>query len=172
MNLLNFCEHPANPALAQPLVFDGHVYASDGRIAVRIVSDRAFHNYTDAPLDWKWPRQICGWLTERLPKAKLSLLPLFDVPDLAECRECYGNRKVEDIDENENEIVIDPCPDCGGSGKTDKVPVKFNQVGISFYYLKKLQTLPGLKIDLTGNPTDMIPFVFDGGEGVVMPMRL
>lgn len=149
MNLKDFCEKDADfrPAIANPVNFDGHAYATDGKILVRVAADPAYQEY-DALFHRKWPIQAKEWLDEKIPSAKLSPLPDFQESDL-------------DLSALSAEEIAQ-----------DWVPVRFGELAVNLHYLKKLRALPGLKIDLSGSGAVQIPFTFDGGEGLLMSMKL
>jgi hypothetical protein len=113
------------------------------------------------------------------------------------CRECGGEGEVEaETDFNDSEVeckscdgdgVVDehhkaatstprPCDRCNGTGLNRTTPIKIGPTVISYAYLSLLVDLPGIEIDISGDHSDKttippIPFRFDGGFGVVMPMR-
>lgn len=171
INLLNFCKEPIHISLKQPLNMDGYTYVSNGHIAIRVAANP---DYKTSDPNWhRWPRQIEQWIVDRLKVDKLQPLPDYEAPEPRQCFCCGGSGKVlDDDDDGEESATSYVCTVCGGSGKTDMVPVVFGNIGVSHHYLKMLQDLPNLKIDLTGGPKDMIPFTFDGGVGLVMPMKL
>lgn len=186
MNLLDFCKDSFCEETRKPVNFEGHTYITDGRIGLRVPRDP---QYEEAPADWKWPSNLRDWINEHMQSAILAPLPPYTEPPLKECQDCIEGKVIGDAEESIIGIpgdldlseydagavlVIMTCPDCGGSGKTDKVPVAFGNLGISLHYLKLLCQLQpfNLRIDLSGCPQCRIPFAFDGGEGVLMPMRL
>jgi hypothetical protein len=169
MNLQDFCGDSDYLRIGKPVNLDGYAYATDKHIAVRVPGKP---EYEKATPDHKWAKQLRGWLDDASQKAKLSPLPDYEAPDPDVCFMCYGAKAIEDdIEVDEEEPAIIQCPECKGTGTTDKVRVRFGHIYVSHYYLKMLATLPGLLIDLTGGPTDRIYFVFHGGDGVVMPMK-
>lgn len=185
MNLLDFCKDAFREEIRQPVNFGEHTYVTDGRIGLRVARDP---QYQEAPENYKWPKQLGLWIDAEMMSASLSPLPAYQDPPLERCHDCHGTGKVmadaeerviglpDDIDLEMTSIgatlVVLACPDCKGSGETDRVAVAFGKLGISLYYLKLLRTLPNLKIDITHCPECRIPFAFDGGEGLLMPMRL
>lgn len=72
-----------------------------------------------------------------------------------ECEGCYGTGKVD-------------CHKCLGTGKT--LPIAIGSGHFSYLLLKKIQRLPNIKIGPTG-PQDPAWLKFDGGEGLLMPMK-
>lgn len=68
------------------------------------------------------------------------------------------------------------CEDCGGQGFTiENVPVKVAGIGLSIsnHLLRRVRDLPGIMIAVKGRVDDLPPvrFKFDGGDGLIMPMR-
>lgn len=76
-----------------------------------------------------------------------------------ECKTCYGRAKV------------DKCEECEGMGKVeDKSPVDVGNAAFQPRLLRLLQSLPDCEIGPTG-PQPPAWFKFDGGDGLIMPMR-
>ncbi|AEC22243.1 hypothetical protein PT7_P007 (plasmid) [Pusillimonas sp. T7-7] len=83
-----------------------------------------------------------------------------------ECKECDGEGRVKRVGGDHKE----PCPWCDSTGnKLVPIPVG-DQAHISSKYLAVLHGLPDCEISLGGTSAG-IPFRFNGGIGVVMPMR-
>lgn len=83
-----------------------------------------------------------------------------------DCKECVGTGQVQDgCDEEE------VCEACGGTGMVRYQPIKVGARYFGLVYLKLISELPGVKFSPggTGGPGY---FVFDGGEGVLMPMNI
>ncbi len=84
------------------------------------------------------------------------------------CKECDGSGQVTAGYEDYNEM---PCRRCAGTGVARFKPV---QVGVShfdLYYLILINGLPGLKFSPGAGRMDMAYFMFDGGDGILMPMN-
>lgn len=85
------------------------------------------------------------------------------------CKRCDGAGKVQSIF---RDGVGAPCEDCGGTGY-DKSQIA--SVGSSTYMrnlLEKIAGLPGLRIQHHTDGCHAARFIFDGGEGVVLPRRV
>jgi RecJ-like exonuclease len=85
-----------------------------------------------------------------------------------ECPVCEGRGKMNGDGER--------CEDCNGQGyRIEAVPVKIGAIGLSIsnQLLQRVKDLPGLEIAVKGRIEDMPPvrFRFDGGCGIIMPMR-
>lgn len=65
----------------------------------------------------------------------------------------------------------DPCDNCNCSGI---MPCDHRIAGALFRgrYIRALKMLPGLKMWINPNPNEASTFAFDGGCGVIMPMRV
>jgi len=99
-----------------------------------------------------------------------------------ECPECNGIGDVN-FDSDYHNYIIE-CKSCDGTGKKKKCEncygtgtveskkaIKIGEVGFQNYYLLLLKTLPNCKIGPTGSSTPAW-IIFDGGDGLIMPMRL
>ncbi|MCK9361657.1 hypothetical protein M0Q28_05570 [Patescibacteria group bacterium] len=87
-----------------------------------------------------------------------------------DCSECDGDGEVRH--EECPDCDGHPCPDCDGTGKV--TPMQPVAVGNSHYqlaYLLILKALPNCKIGPNVNPMYQAPFTFDGGDGLLMPMK-
>lgn len=182
-----------------PFVFKGKSYASNGHIAVcvpasesspdsegsfgRIISGLFEAANFDAGLE-----PLPAYPAIELPKCKVcdgvgKREPLQECPECrgegfvewdsgqhfydADCKECDGDAEVRIADAEDV-----TCERCGGAGTEMDVPVMFGETAINYRYLKLMETLPGLLVGLSGRKfPDVIPFKFDGGVGLVMPIR-
>lgn len=85
------------------------------------------------------------------------------------CKACDGEGKVNML---VHEGLGAPCEECGGTGHDKGQHIS---IGTSTYLrilLDKVATLSGVKIQKHSNGNHPARFVFDGGEGVVMPYRV
>jgi hypothetical protein len=93
-----------------------------------------------------------------------------------DCENCKGEGCTSAPTEYSKDAF--PCPGCGGTGgfdKTPTIPLRLGADGhadISTIYAAKLATLPGLLISFATDGMTEIPFVFDGGNGFLMPVRI
>ena len=142
--------------LSVPFSLNGHTYASNGHIAVRVPRRPDIPENKEAPsieelerLPWDFSRVKFG----PLPEPKL-------LPD--RCGWCNGSGRQHN------------CPDCRcwrkhchGSGKLQP-RVRIGKATFFGPYVEWMQTLPGLEI---GKPKlrAPLPFRFEGGEGLLMP---
>ncbi len=126
-----------------------------------------------------------------------GLIPLVDweKPDLKECGDCDGTGRVNVCTECKgvgelSSVYAEPCEKCETSGvipgtekdcpyckgKGKKFPFfKPSLIGNGIYacaeYIVQIESLPNPRIGVSGTPEDVIPFSFDGGIGLLIPMR-
>lgn len=185
--------------LCRPHAYHGKLYASNGHIAVCVPAlegepdtqdsfgesikklfeaanfDAGMEPLPDYPAMELPNCEGCGGSGKRKP--------------LEECRECRGEGFVEwDTDfhtyeadckgcDGDGEVGIVggadlTCERCSGSGTEHDVPVMFGATAINFRYLKLMERLPGLLVGLSEKVFPaVIPFKFDGGAGLVMPIK-
>ena len=84
------------------------------------------------------------------------------------CKECDGTGQVTSGYEAYNEMS---CRHCMGTGVARYKPVKVGASHFDLSYLYLINGLPGAKFSPGARQLDMARFVFDGGEGILMPMR-
>ncbi len=166
--LMPFCDEEI-PNFKEPWTKGNWTYATNGKICIRVpavdgVEENAFTPQADRLFDTAFaPKQ---W--SPVPKVEKP-----EQPKEIECDECEGSGK---SDENQCEFCgkYPECEECGGSGKIMKPPlVKKKEIdGVIFdeKYLYLIQKLPGIEIGVNSLP-DASRFRFDGGEGLLMPMR-
>ena len=81
-----------------------------------------------------------------------------------ECKDCGGTGKML------NEASNDSCDTCGGTGQRPRQSVRIGEALYARWLLAEIIDLPGIRVSPAG-PGDAAYFVFDGGEGLLMPMR-
>lgn len=167
--LRNFCSgDERRPITCRPWSFGDFSYATNGTIIVRvplvadvpIVADRE-----------KTAKMVDQWLTNYASMERVPA-PRIDLPKGRSwtCDECDGRGTKHD------------CPDCGcdcrecdGTGRCHQpVLVAWRGTHISRENWRLVTALPGSVI--AASPPlppvhDHISFAFDGGSGIVMPMR-
>lgn len=82
------------------------------------------------------------------------------------CKECDGSAQVA----YSGEIAV-ACRHCGGTGKKRMKAINVGRSHFDLFYLHLINGLPGARFSLGAGPMDCAWFVFDGGEGVLMPRR-
>lgn len=202
IDILQFCEQGSRCGLDKPFSDRGFVYATNGHILIRVSLNKETEIYANSNPDKALPkipgdfpgREQINAADVVLPE---NLSPCIKCEDgfstTAECPECNSAGTVElDSGHNtyehkcktcdgEGEITLagEPkkCIFCDGTGISLSQPIKVLNCSIQLRYLKMLQNLPACKIFSMEPSKDTfhlnpIGFEFDGGEGMVMPMRV
>lgn len=165
--LQKFCSiDPTRQAIHQPWTRDGFTYATDGRILVRVPAMADVPENEQAPnADRLWPMSST-WQVTGQPVPEHPPEP-FSTP----CKECDGKGKWSET--RGKRRVDSECTECDGTGSVVQAqPIAFGKHLLSDVYLRKLSLLPGVKW-LHESTEENLPvrFTFDGGEGLLMPMR-
>lgn len=167
-----------------PFVVDGQTIATNGQIMIRVQGVDPAANQ-DAP--------IAQSVRALFEKVYSDFVPLPTLPKAQKCRLCKGAGFIEDADcedcdgrgEFMHGVHIYECQNCDGTGTTGRVqcrdsecdggfvrePVKIGDATFSARYLRLIAALPNARI-CTDGPQGTAAFVFDGGDGRLMPMRL
>jgi len=179
--------------LCYPNRIGSYIYATNGWIGIRIPDDGSLEARECDKLE-SMPAMF------EVPVAEFIDLPALPLPNNCKacsgsgreykepCDECDGNGEFEhgthtydckrcDGGGGKVQLAIReglgvPCEDCGGTGH-DKSQIA--SVGSSTYLrnlLEKIAGLPGARIQIHANGCHAARFIFDGGEGVVMPCRV
>ena len=162
INLDMFCDPERREPggdLSVPFSLNGHTYASNGAICVRVPRRSDIPENKEAPaaeklerLPWDFSRVKFGPLPEPEP-----------LPD--QCWRCAGRGHEHSCPDCRCE-----CNLCNGSGKLTP-RVRIDKAVYQVRYIEWLQALPGLEV---GKPTRrhprLLPFRFKGGEGLLCPM--
>jgi hypothetical protein len=195
MDLKRFCANKSDPRayLREPWAHKGYVYATNGHIVVRVPAP----DQAEAIAEHKAAATAEG-LFATFPAIEAQPLPPFtlgeecffcagtgeaysvDCPDCDgegefihgahdyECKECEGGGFVDAEKIPENKTV---CHACYGRGyKAHRAPVGPMGAGFDASYLSWIAALPGVLFAARG-PAESGRFTFDGGEGLLMPMR-
>lgn len=163
MNLTPFLStDETREAMMTPFSYGTFTYATDGRIIVRV--DRR----ADIPERNNAPKQVqIEDIFRKATGADWMEVPTLPTPILEKCLACGGHGKIE------WEKQTYECEECEGKGSNRKlIPVDICAQQFSDEYLEKIKSLPGAMIapSITREAKPM-PFCFDGGRGVMMPMR-
>lgn len=177
---LQFCAK-GNPKYAFLLfpIDDGEwSYCSDARICLRVPK---FEHKSGVEATQKTIEALRGFFAKNNHK---DYQPLPATPEGGwgkPCESCEATGKIDEIVcaccgsrmALPNEIVTD-CPNCEGRGRfvSRKEFLVVGHQAVSHYYLALISSLPNVTI--APSPTgelDHLHFRFDGGEGVIMPMR-
>jgi hypothetical protein len=149
------CREPGRD-LSVPFSLNGHTYATNGHIAVRVPRRPDIPENKEAPnaegLPWNFSRVTFG----PLPEPELLL---------DRCLMCLGRGRKHECPDCSCE-----CGHCNGSGKTPP-RVRIGKAVFAVRYIEWMLALPGLE---TGKPMrkhpQLLPFRFNGGEGLLCPM--
>lgn len=160
-----FCStDKALPYLMQPWSRGAYTYATDGYILVRVARRDDVPENSQAPDAEKLLEKV------QIDTASFTPLPPFDLPPekMDECASCGGSGYEHDCP-NCNCI----CKNCNGSGEESHYG--FISVGIfglpyASRYIAIIRSLPGVEISRTAARLDPMPFRFDGGIGLLMPL--
>ncbi|HLP97509.1 MAG TPA: hypothetical protein VK149_03590 [Sideroxyarcus sp.] len=187
--------------MQSPIRRDGHLYATNGWIGIRIPDDA-----TVEATDTMELQRLCALFEH----GEIEFHPLPALPEPVKCKHCHGTGKIyqeecPDCDgdgdfwhgnykydckecdgsgmlkcESNDDSKAESCWDCNGTGEADyrngAVPVKIGDLHFQPHLLRLICDLPNAKIEQvrTTDPqqTPGTHFIFDGGEGVVMPIRM
>ena len=192
MDLQRFChEYRGKGSLSTPFSRGDYTYATDGRMIVRVPRLKDMPERDNAPKadhlgwnhselsDWTNPPKIDLSGTEKCSLCKGS-------GKATVCPECDGEGEVvAETAMNEYEVTCktcegdgataggkDMCSSCDGTGLYIDNPVKYGSRYIGGLLLAKMSILPDLQFSHYGGIEDAVRFIFDGGEGLVMPFRV
>lgn len=88
-------------------------------------------------------------------------------PEDEECPRCNGRGTKHDCADCTCE-----CSKCGGSGRVVAVQgCLVHGIPFDLKYIRLIAGLPGIRIPKTIDPKNPMPFVFEGGIGVLMPLN-
>lgn len=200
MSLDAFCSmDESRKALMRPFALDGHTYATDGKIAVRVPGESAPEVVEKETADL-FPKvkkiiedgkaAATTWVTPtRIPDMELceTCKGIPPEPKEADCPECGGDGEVylsnnyHDYQcdcitcDGDGTVELEGCEDCHGTGHrcgSKDVFCGIQGVWLSLQLLTRLKPLPGLRLGLhDGGSLNAHYFTWDGGDGVVLPLR-
>lgn len=170
IDLKQFCSSPDDSSrydFTVPRPRNGHTYATDAKICVRVPTDqpdfpRGDSKFPDCTiLDWKHadiPADCWRpWPDRSLVEGKWNCTECNGTGQVCTCKQCGRG---------------DECDECSGTGEA--VYPAFQPVGelwIDQKYDAKIRQLPNVRCFVEGSDTAAcVLFVFDGGEGIVMPI--
>ncbi len=162
--LQTFCSTDETRAiLMKPWSVGDKTVATDGRILVIVP------RIPDVAENDKAPK-LEAVTVDVIPKSEPSPLPdKLPEPDMQDCTFCYGDGHVE-IGGGKSVR----CEECEGEKQYRKaIPIKVGTQNLSDLYLEKIKDLPNLKIfNHATDDSGAATFTFDGGSGLLMPIRL
>jgi hypothetical protein len=170
IDLQQFCStEKYRPYLHAPSSLGNFTYATNGHIIIRV------KRLSNVPENSSFPD------TERLfaanyrdsefrPMVSGTLPPLI-IDEAETCDACDGTGFQHRCPDCQCE-----CSGCGGAGKVrttsdNDTSVSINGAVFDIRYVRMLQSLPGTLIESLPRKEEAMSFRFDGGEGMLMPMR-
>lgn len=163
IDLQPFCETDETRFyIMKPFTRGEHTFATNGHIIVRVPKREGMEGDEKAPK----PEAIFA----KHFKGELVDAPDFAFPkfDAGPCLKCLGGN--ESVHECPNCDCL--CDECDGGGfAIEKTTVTVHGVLFNAKYMRLLYALPGLKLPISAGKEDPLPFAFDGGDGLLMPMR-
>jgi hypothetical protein len=189
-----FCsDDVTRKALCNPFNLGEFTFATNGHFGIRIPIQ---HEYDGNEPIKNVDGVICyGKIQEQF---WIELPPLDSVVEISDCKHCKGLDNVTECPEcegtgevswesewgheyeaeclncNGRKTISGECEECGGSGKnTRDKNVRLGTKLLNGRLLSIMSQLQGLKIapDAPVDKYKPIPFKFDGGTGIIMPMR-
>jgi hypothetical protein len=168
---------------------DGYVYATDGRICIRVIDDGSLLAFPPAG------RLKDIDLAKVFDGEKNCDIPMPELPARIECKHCHGTCLEHDCPMCEGQGMLDgdvapitcprcegnrrikpdhtaePCWWCNGRGEQEDNPVLIGGMHFNRVYLALAAELPGARfVRIDGYTVARIEF--DGGEIAIMPTRV
>lgn len=187
VELLNkFCANEEyRYSLRDPFSQGEYSYATDGVLLLRVGRIEEVKPRDDAPqglvntLPWDH-EQINNWID----------LPEYEISESEKCWSCKGTGKSskctkcggegewhgEDVcgfcnGEGHMPSSEDGCESCYDTGVDMRTPIHIGINKIAMLYLERIKELSGIKISDANKINEPFRIKFDGGYGLIMPMR-
>ncbi|MEK9207769.1 MAG: hypothetical protein AAB922_04755 [Patescibacteria group bacterium] len=189
MDLNLFCDE-SREKLAKPFNYDKYTYATNGKILVRVKKDPQYNDNVGVdvlrlPFDHD---HITEWVDMPTMPAPMDCMACGGIGTVSECLDCKGEGEITlKSDYGEYEVECETCdgdggadmvcPLCDGLKKRhlDNESIMYQGYRLCLNLLEKIKTLPNIKLgfvpQLSGNFYPPVRFKFDGGIGLLMPMR-
>jgi hypothetical protein len=195
--LAKFCTlDPTRVNISVPWSKGDFTYATDGSILIRVPRKEFEPEIDGAPnvdgmFDAPVPAEMFSLADIELPALEATEKTCPDCngagTEDCECPECDG-RGMVDFSNRHSDYEVD-CKTCDGEGKIHKCdkcnatgkitiqnmqPVAVGNAHFQLKYLLLLKDLPGCKIGPGAKAMGFVAayFAFDGGDGLLMPMRV
>lgn len=167
LELQKFCStDKSRPELHKPFSCGNFTYATNGHICVRVTKrDGALED--NGRGEW-----IAKFFKKQPEMSPAKFAPLQLIATLAEvkCPECNGRGREHDCPACECE-----CDNCAGTGKAEKrrshTYVNLRGAAFDLKYVRQIAALPAVELELFAPKLAPMYFRFDGGDGVLMPVR-
>lgn len=144
--------------LMQPWSRGEWSYATDGRVMVRVPRRGEVLDIAFAPMN------AAALFTESFPReTSWEVLPELPEITMKDCLWCDGLKSEEGPG----------CDECGGEGKMPNLtPCRFGERDLNLIYLHKLARLGRVELAVEFGLHDTpLAFRWEGGQGLLMPMR-
>lgn len=198
MDLSLFCDaSDSRPMCQAPFSYDGFTYYTNGHVCVREVGEKA-DSAESKGIAVSIIVELFSSLDFSIDKHSIALPALPEIK-LSSCNHCSGSGKLSlcpecsgsgevcfENDYNEYEVTCETCygrgkspngetckcEECNGTGKAEgnaHDAVKVGHLNMRLKYAHKLALLPDVSL---GIQKDKFTFIFNSGEGVLMPISL
>ena len=167
VDLASFCSAQSDIGfLAAPWTHEGYAYATDGALLIRIPQSEEI-----APLPGTPVIEAARRFQDLGLGSTVNFVPLPPLPPrlrgMKTCPLCFGSGAV--LNEKQKPIL---CGGCHGARHVKNArPVAIGDRNFSAHYCLKIAALPGLRVVIDGGQDQPLCFRFDGGEGLLMPLR-
>ena len=163
LDLQPFCSRDqARFYICTPFTRDEWTYATDGAICIRVPRREGMTGDEKAPrADTLFPAQF----------PLLRPFPDLDLPPAEEedCSVCDGRGYEHDCPYCE--CLCDTCSGNQRVSTDDSISIGLRGATFACKYMRLLACLPNTLIPQQLEPNKAMPFRFDGGEGLLMPVR-
>lgn len=171
--LQTFCCGEDRPNISKPFCQNGHTYATDGRIAIILLSFKLIDGEQEKP---DMSRLFYEDVLRKCESADFELPELPDLEEDGRCKDCGRSGEVIWEYRDSNDYLYEKameCPVCDGIYIGRKaIPVFFDCRIFENRCLHKIKELPGLKIlPEWDNVGDYLHFKWRLGYGLLCPMR-
>lgn len=144
--------------LHKPFTHNGFTWATNGRIAVRVPSMES------VPENGLAPKNTAYVFKPFDAEKCIAPMPVFPPVELVACSSCGGTGEEADGS---------ACWKCEGEPMSEKAEsVQCGTRKISNILLAKMAKLSGVLMQIDGDKLSPCSFTFDGGCGLVMPMKI
>lgn len=170
--------------ISSPFSRGKYSYATDGHALIRVDRIADIPERDDVP-------DIKGCISDHDTLGGWVDVPSYDVDPLYHCHACKGSKKAilcpiclgeggfeatgKDCGNCKTVGYLPSkgfaCPLCKGTGIRLGVPIYVARNKVNMIYLEQVKRLPGIKFSDRGNKGEPFRFKFDGGCGLIMPMR-
>lgn len=166
--LQQFCsKDQTRESITTPFSIGAFTYATDGRIMIRVAQISGVGDAGEI-LAKTAPKMFSSWTGVGDWKPLPDPFVVVDPP--RDCQECDASGWHECDCGHEH-----PCAKCDGKGKITselKDQVKFGEHTLAGHYVRLASTLPGVQMrESAGGRSEPVGLHFDGGEGLLMPLR-